>query len=99
LRRAEFRPTPGEFTFHDVRGKEQTIRLPADSLAFTFCQTPFVYRLGGREGVAITRADGSKSEVSALQIDTKTSRAILGRTGAVAKVQVNLDPAKLLGTI
>jgi len=99
LRRAEFRPAPGEFTFHDVRGKEQTIRLPADSLAFTFCQTPFVYRLAKNEGAVVTFADGTSSAGVGLELDAATSRAILGRTGAVAKVQVNLDPAKLLGTI
>jgi hypothetical protein len=99
LRRAEFRPAPGEFTFHDVRGKEQSIRLPADSLAFTFCQTPFVYRLAKNEGAVVTFADGTSSASVGLELDAATSRAILGRTGAVAKVEVNLDPAKLLGTI
>ncbi|MEX0678333.1 MAG: hypothetical protein WD063_14725 [Pirellulales bacterium] len=99
LRRAELQAAPGRFTFHDVRGKEQTIRLPTDSLAFTFCQTPFVYRLGGGEGVEITLADGSKSEVAARQIDGKTSRAILGRTGGVKQVEVRLDRGKLLGSV
>ena len=99
LRRAEFRPAPGGFTFHDVQGREQTLRLPADSLAFTFCQTPFVYRLAKHEGVVVNFADGTSSASPGLQLDAATSGAILGRTGAVAKVEVMLDRAKLLGRI
>ena len=99
LRRAEFLRAPGRFAWRDIGGRDRVLNLPAGSLAFTLCQTPFVYRLAKKEGVVVSFADGTSSATPGLALDEATSHAILGRTGTVAKVEVSLDPAKLLGTI
>ncbi|MCB9007873.1 MAG: hypothetical protein H6656_10995 [Ardenticatenaceae bacterium] len=46
LRPDEFLTAPDSFAYVDVTGQNQSVPLPAGSLAFTFCQTPIVYTLG-----------------------------------------------------
>ena len=98
LRREEFRPTAGTFAFRDAADEDRTVALPPHSLAFTFCQTPFTYRLGKTGQAVVTSSDGSRAEMPGLELDAETSRAILDRSGKVKKVVVTLSPAMLSGT-
>ncbi|MCA9947351.1 MAG: hypothetical protein KC449_27925, partial [Anaerolineales bacterium] len=43
LRPDEFLTAPDSFAYVDVTGQNQSLPLPAGSLAFTFCQTPILY--------------------------------------------------------
>lgn len=43
LREEEWTTAPATFAYRDVGGVQQSIDLPARSLAFTFCQVPVVY--------------------------------------------------------
>ena len=97
LRAAEFRKEAGKFAYFGPDGKKRSINLPPRSLAFTVCQTPFVYRLSDRKAVTVAWSDGSSSTSSpGLVLDSEASRDVLGRTGKVRKIVVELVGRRLV---
>ncbi len=68
LRREEFLSAPDEFSWFDLAGARRTRALPNDSLAFTFCGTPIVYRWA--------------EEAAGLELSPERSRALLHREAA-----------------
>ena len=51
LRKQEFTDAPTVFEYIDVQGQQQSIELPAGSLAYTFCQVPVVYINAGEKKI------------------------------------------------
>ena len=96
LRRAEFSSKPGRFAYVDLRGQERTLDLPEKSLAFTFCQTPFVYGLGRENHLTVFWADGTRTVSRKPTLDAGVSRAVLRRSGLISKIEVTLRPESLL---
>jgi hypothetical protein len=99
LRREEFQSQPGSFVYYDTEGQERIMDLPEKSLAFTVCQTPFVYQLGRETGLTVFWQDGSRSFSKKLNLDSAASRAVLQRSGMVRKVVATLNPAVLLSDL
>ncbi|NBQ65337.1 MAG: hypothetical protein EBT95_07385 [Verrucomicrobia bacterium] len=96
LRRMEFHPRPGSFAYYDHEGHETVMDLPEKSLAFTVCQTPFVYQLGRKDGLTVFWSDGTRSVSPKLVLNDGISRAVLHRSGMVRKVLLTLRPEGLL---
>lgn len=96
LRRMEFHPRQGSFAYYDHEGHETVMDLPEKSLAFTVCQTPFVYQLGRETGLTVFWQDGSRFFSKKLNLDGAASRAVLQRSGLVRRVVATLNPADLL---
>ena len=96
LRAAEFGEAAGKFFYYGTDGRGKTLALPPRSLAFTVCQTPFVYRLSDQDGLTIFRADGAAAHTTDLALDAGSSRDVLQRTGKVDQVIVDLDARRLL---
>ncbi|MFT5558467.1 MAG: hypothetical protein ACJAXN_002695 [Psychromonas sp.] len=101
LKRSEFLPAGGEFDFINVESKPQTISLADNSLAFTYCQIPFVYELVERgEGeIAVTLTNNQTIELSSLHISRELSRQIFDRSDAIRQVKVSIPGKMLLQTI
>lgn len=92
LRRSEFLLSAEEFQYVSVKNKNASIALNRDSLAFTFCQVPFVYHLAKQNSVKITNANGDVLEAEGLEIKALASNEIFNRTGLVKQVDVYLMP-------
>jgi len=88
LRPSEFLRQPGHFNYIDVWGNRQTVSLPADSLAFTFCQTPIIYTRSNPTHIELCFADGQRKNISGSQLDVPTSRHIFNRDGQIQLVRV-----------
>jgi hypothetical protein len=89
LRREEFREEAGAFCYHDVEGKAARIDVPADALAFTWCQVPVVYVLSaGPASIRVTDRDGLTAEHAGDSLDAATSRALFERSGRIARIDV-----------
>jgi hypothetical protein len=74
----------------DVAGRQQHLPLPANALAFTFCQTPVVYVRGDERGITVTYADGRTMTSDADELDEATSRSVLARDGQVRLIEVGM---------
>jgi hypothetical protein len=92
LRKSEFLLSNEEFQYVSVKNKNASIALNMDSLAFTFCQVPFVYHLSKQNSVKITNENGDILEVEGLEIKALASNEIFNRTGLVKQVDVYLMP-------
>ncbi|MCP4305377.1 MAG: hypothetical protein GY788_10965 [bacterium] len=91
LRRREFLTQPRGWTFCDVVGRSQTLEVPSDALAFTYCQIPIIYRFGGGEGTALVkRRGGSVSTFSGMTLDRSTSGAVFERGGEIESIEVSV---------
>ena len=88
LKKAEMVSSPKTFSYHDVNSLEQEITLEKNSLCFTYCQIPVVYKTADTESVKINMADGKSVETSCLYLDKTTSEQFFQRTGAVISVEV-----------
>ena len=89
----EFSPNSGSFSYLDLQGAWQELSTGPESLAFTYCQTPVVYRLGDAAGITVEFRDGTTASVTGDRLDGETSRAILGRTGRVKTLRVTVPRA------
>ncbi|MCB0071087.1 MAG: hypothetical protein KDE20_06495 [Caldilineaceae bacterium] len=90
LHREEFTNAAGSFAYRDVHGDAQTLPLPADSLAFTVCQTPVVYTRGAGAAIRVTYADGTLETVAGDQLPRAMSEHILARDNRVRWLHVTV---------
>jgi hypothetical protein len=97
LRRQEFSADPGELEYLDVDGDWKTVAIPANGLAFTWCQVPVVYRLDddADAGVTLHRADGSLDESTALGLTADDSMRLFRRNGDICRVTVSIPASAL----
>ena len=93
LHAGEFLATPSHFRYFDVSGTERRIRLPAHSLAFTYCQTLVIYHRQRANSVTLIFTNGSRQKRANLHLDAEASRLVFERTGQIRKIIVALaDP-------
>jgi hypothetical protein len=90
LRPSEFVAEPRAFEYIDLQGEARSIHLEPGSLAFTCCQTPFVYRSAATDAIRVVRRDGSVAAVEGNMLDGETSAAIFTRSGVVERVEVDV---------
>ena len=98
LRRDEFLSGSHSFDYFDIDGREQRWSLPADSLAFTFCQTPVAYLLDQTNSdgetstgsIIIERRGKDPETIPGNFLSDNDSRAVLNRTGEISKITVRL---------
>jgi hypothetical protein len=99
LRRREFLTKQTNWSYYDVAAQEQTLTVPPDALAFTYCQVPITYRLvDGAGSVNVRWADGSVSTFSTLRLDKKTSAAVFERGHEVREIEVLLPESAITRT-
>ncbi len=97
LRPREFLREPGVFRFLAVSGEWEELSVPSGGLAFTWCQVPLVYRLGGEEpSLEIIRDDGSRESMSDLALPADLSRELFQRTGRIQRIELDFPEQLLL---
>jgi len=99
LRECEFTTEPREFRFLDVKGQWQTLTVPVQALAFTWCQLPLVYRLDNtaKPGVVLSWDNGEQQEVSELALSVEVASNIFRRSGRIRQIVLTLTSDQLLG--
>ncbi|TFD82131.1 hypothetical protein [Cryobacterium fucosi] len=98
LRESEWTMAPCTFAYLDLAGRQRTIMLPVDALAFTFCQVPVVFHRGGplaeflgggaHIDVVAHLADGTEVPGSGGVLGADLSASIFRRDGRVASLTV-----------
>jgi hypothetical protein len=97
LRAQEFAAEAREFCYLDVGDEWQTIKVPARSLAFTWCQVPIVYRLDNEaaESVLINRNDGTELNLSELEMPIDLSDELFRRSSTIRQITVTFGTDQL----
>lgn len=69
--------------------------LEAGTLGFTYCGSPVVYHLDGAAPWTRATLLGGETVAGTDRLDRAVSRALFARAGAVARIDVGVDPAQL----
>jgi hypothetical protein len=92
LRPQEFNQAPRTFRYLDVTGTWQQLELPADALAFTWCQVPIIYRLHQDSStvLTITCDDGSTARMAGASLSAEDSTHLFGRSGRIRCIELGI---------
>jgi len=87
----EFTLAPAPFPCVLPDGRETVFALPAQSLGFTCCGTPVIYRRGGDKArLRIHGVNGLVRECAGQALDAATSAAVFSRDGSLQLIEVEL---------
>ncbi len=95
LRKDEFLETAQVFNYIDVNSNKNQVELPAQSLAFTYCQIPIVYNLVDENSLKVIYKDNKIENFKGLTLDTKSSTKIFERSGEVIQIIANVNKTEL----
>ncbi|SET34366.1 hypothetical protein [Thalassotalea agarivorans] len=95
LRSCEFCDEAQSFTYLDVNDQWQTIKLPPHSLAFTWCQVPFVYTLTDKSGLIVS-SKNSEQTFEQAQLSTELAHSLFQRDGSISAVTLHINKQDLL---
>ncbi|MDJ0756392.1 MAG: hypothetical protein QNJ45_22865 [Ardenticatenaceae bacterium] len=90
LRPEEFLSDPTDFAYVALDGQTRSILLPAQSLAFTFCQTPFIYTRGSEDKIELVFDDGQTLSIRGSGLDRAQTRHLFDRDGRIREVWVSV---------
>ena len=94
LRAEEFLTGAATFSFVDASGEDGALELEAGQLAFTLCATPVVYRRANALAVRAVLASGETQIMEGAALTRGASREVFARTGAIARIEVDLPPGR-----
>ena len=92
LKQQEFLTHAQVFRYIDVHGQAQEITLLAESLAYTFCQTPVVYSISDAPRIEVFFADGRARRIPGNRLHASLCQHIFRRDGVISRISVFLSP-------
>jgi len=95
LRREEFVSKETNFEYLSLFKGNSIIKMPVNSLGFTYCQVPIIYHVSNKDRLVVSFKDGSSKVIDSLVIDIVTSEKIFKRTGEVVQVQAHIKSTYL----
>jgi len=92
LRQEEFLAEPDTFSYVNQSGELDTVALPAESLSFTVCRVPVVYKLAANNQATVYCPDGEVlHQVEGMELGADWSRKLFDGKGAIGRVEVSFD--------
>jgi hypothetical protein len=88
LRSEEFLSESHVFEYVDVNKAIQSIPLEKDSLGFTYCQVPIIYKKSSQAKIEVELSDETSITFEGNQLDEKTSSSLFRRTNEIIKITV-----------
>ena len=96
LHKNQFLSTEKNVEFIGLDGSKNTISLEQNSLAFTYCQVPVVYKIANSNQLHILYQDGSTEINQSLELNEFQSKDVFQRTGKIKQIEVSISESKLL---
>jgi len=94
LKKSELLTKNQVFNYFDVQGNAIELPLEENSLCFTYCQVPVVYKLANENALEVISNNGV-SRVEQMKLDTTLSQKVFGRTGDVTRIVVHIKQDSL----
>lgn len=91
LLKQEFLQHPTTVNFILVDGTNKTIQLEKNSLAFTFCQVPVLYKISNQTKIEIEFITGASESFMGAILNEIITEKIINRTAEVASITVYLQ--------
>ena len=96
LQASEFTHNPRTFKTTNVDGKHESFELKSGSLAFTYCQTPFIYDIStdsSQVSIEIDYRDDDQEVSESNQLPADAYQDVIRRTGNIRSVRVTIREA------
>lgn len=90
LRRNEFLQSPKTFNYININMEEAHIELDSNSLCFTYCQIPVIYKLDNSDSLEVVFDDKTVTRFENLTIDGNISQLIFARKSKINQIVVFL---------
>ena len=90
LRTDEFLKSKDVFNYVNLAKEKCSIDLEKDSLAFTYCQVPVIYKKASNFAIKVFLTDGSILSFQGKSLDIETSQMLFDRGGKVDKLEVSV---------
>ena len=91
LRKNEFLQTEQSILFKTINNEEKLLKLEKNSLLFSFCQTPIIYKLSKKNSVEVTLSNKQSVELTELALTENLSQQLFKRTGEIEQIKVFLN--------
>ena len=91
LKKEEFLSKDTEVTFMMVDGSQKVMNLEKDSLAFTTCQVPVIYKINTTSKIVLNYKNGATKTFETLELNKEESKKIFDRTNEITSVEVYLN--------
>ncbi len=88
LKKEEFLEERRSFYYTNVNHQEKELMLDKNTLCFTYCQIPVVYRLAERDVIQVIYSAEKSIEINGLKLNSEISNQIFGRTEAIKQINV-----------
>jgi len=88
MKASEFIQSEEVFQYVDVAQQKQSIALKKDSLAFTVCQVPVVYKKASKSSTSVEFFDGPTKMFDANTLDAETTKHVFERTHKIKQITV-----------
>lgn len=97
LRKCEFLSEAKQFRYLDVNDQWQEISVPANALAFTWCQVPIVYQLDDNCSchLKVSWSDDGEEQSNELSLSADNSRELFLRSGQIKQLTLTLTSKQL----
>lgn len=95
LRKTEFLTSESIFNYVAFGGEQKTIEVAKDSLCFTYCQVPVIYRLGNENRMEVVLDSGKVKKFDGLVLDNEISAEMISRSGTVSQINIELEVGQL----
>lgn len=76
------------WTYFALSGKWVDLELPKDSMAFTYCQIPIIYKQSNKDELRVSKSDGSQQISKGFELDKALSEEIFNRSGNIDQIEV-----------
>jgi hypothetical protein len=90
LRKDEFLKEAKSFDYVAVDFQHQSLKLKENTLAFTYCQIPVIYKISNQKTIEVHYKDGNSTTAASLMLDHETSQQVFGRTGTINHIEVHI---------
>lgn len=95
LRKNEFLSETKIFNYVDLNFNPKTIEIESNSLCFTYCQIPVIYKISDQKSIEVVYNDTTNKKFDALILDDKTSKQVFERTNEINHIIVSVIETEL----
>lgn len=95
LKKDEFTEEAKKAELVNIDQEKLDLNLPEQSVAFTFCQVPVVYKISDHNGLEIKFNNGSAKTIEKATLSRDLSQKIFHRTGDIHQITVALNKEQL----
>jgi len=96
LKKNVFLQENSQFNYFDVQNNDIEIEVEKNSLCFTYCQVPIIYKLSNKSDITVFFTDDTTTLFNQKKLDMLTSKLLFERTGNIEKIVVSIPQNKLV---